>query len=1014
MPFIDLTTGIRPITQTPLNPKEHFQTLQEIQDLSGTESSDFYTFYEGMIAYVANNEYAYIWRERKVSETGISVMAQDYTYPSTPIVDGIDYSGRSFNFFVYSVKSFVDLHDVLDSTYYGKEGYAPIVTANPLLEGDYYLQLKKALTLADIYRANAPIDFGVSWVSGFVYDVFCSKYIINQLDYNLFASKRITLTNGDVTFNRIDLIILRLDLNLSNPIITVREGDPSGDPVEPTIDLTREVILSRRTVLANAVVDPTATIDLVFDENIEWTGTSSAGINFNDVSIAPFTGTKSVNIPETLANTFPRTIFWDRGSLTTYVRENNFIFSIINNVTSFRDTVFEFKLTNSVSGANFIKTVSLFEMQSYGFLIQSTDWHVINIPLSLFVVDNSGETQYDGISISFTNNNDINIDRVNIQGGVPVVTSPDIFVKEVLPGSGISIDSTDPERPIVSVIEPLERKTNDSFTGDRLKPVKTDLHGFMVEKDTNGYVGYDVANGNEGASAIAGFKARLSSPELYATPYIGMFVFSKTNAQANLREKTTVQSYGDRFDTVGQNGDYKILIGNSLGDLNIFNEAFQVQGVTGTITADMMTTAVLNAASGKELTTVEWILSKLLPMTFSNQIICNQANIATTLGATIDSTKEYFLDGVIDLGAVSIEVPAGGMNIKGYDFNISGLTSSEAAYTMFTSPIGGSGDILWKDFKIEVTGAGSQVLDIVSDTGNEAFEIDRINFNNCTSLGEIDNYRQGLETGTGRFGGTPNLILSGVWSGGFFIDASIVRGLTDGAYALYEAGTGFTMASRFRSNQNVDLNATVALLDFAPANFTNPSTLQLDKCLVTRNGVINAGDATLIPNISQTNLESIWQGNVGIQNTFVGGSLSLTVEVESVITTPGVFVDLLGTFVDSDLQHFDVPLNGQLRHLGNSPREFKVIFEGILVSTSGDELDLKVVVWDDSASGFVDYKITRRVVNNLQGGRDVAFYTIITNIILDKNDYVKLQVANVAATNNITAELNSDITVEER
>ena len=165
-----------------------------------------------------------------------------------------------------------------------------------------------------------------------------------------------------------------------------------------------------------------------------------------------------------------------------------------------------------------------------------------------------------------------------------------------------------------------------------------------------------------------------------------------------------------------------------------------------------------------------------------NRIIVKQASDF----GTIDSTKEYFLDGVVDMGAVSIEIPIGGINIKGYDFNSSGLTSSENTYKMFTSPIGGSGDVLWSDFKIEVTGTASQILDIVSDDGNKAFEITRINFNNCTSLGEIDNYRQGLEVGTGRFGGTPNLIFSGAWSGGYFIDSSIVRGLTDGAYSLYE------------------------------------------------------------------------------------------------------------------------------------------------------------------------------------------------------------------------------------
>ena len=248
------------------------------------------------------------------------------------------------------------------------------------------------------------------------------------------------------------------------------------------------------------------------------------------------------------------------------------------------------------------------------------------------------------------------------------------------------------------------------------------------------------------------------------------------------------------------------------------------------------------------------------------------------------------------MGATSIEIPSGGINIKGYDFNISGLTSSENSYTMFTSPVGGSGDILWSDFKIEVTGTSSQVLDVVADTGFEAFEIDRINFNDCTSLGEIDNYRQGLETGTGRFGGTPNLILSGAWIGGYFIETSIVRSLTDGSYSLYEEGTAFTMASRFRSNQNIDLNTTVAFFDFQPSNFTNPSTIQLDNCIVTRNGVIDAGDATTIPNIAQSDIASIWRGNVGVSNTFIGGSLGLSTEVATTITVAGTFVDLAGTF----------------------------------------------------------------------------------------------------------------------
>ena len=144
-----------------------------------------------------------------------------------------------------------------------------------------------------------------------------------------------------------------------------------------------------------------------------------------------------------------------------------------------------------------------------------------------------------------------------------------------------------------------------------------------------------------------------------------------------------------------------------------------------------------------------------------NRVIVTQANKDTTLGGTIDSTKEYFIDGIIDMGATEITVPSGGINIKGYDFNVSGLTSSENSYTMFTGA--NAGDVLFSDFKIEVDGTSSKVLDLTNGSGFNAFEIARINFNNCTSLGELNGYRQGLESGTGRFGGTPNLILSGTW-----------------------------------------------------------------------------------------------------------------------------------------------------------------------------------------------------------------------------------------------------------
>jgi hypothetical protein len=396
----------------------------------------------------------------------------------------------------------------------------------------------------------------------------------------------------------------------------------------------------------------------------------------------------------------------------------------------------------------------------------------------------------------------------------------------------------------------------------------------------------------------------------------------------------------------------------------------------------------------------------------SNRVVVTQAG---DLAGTLDSTKEYFIDGIVDMGSQTIIVPSGGLSIVGYNFDVSKLISSAANYSMFTSPAGGSGNLIGRDYAIEVTGSGSEVYILTSVTGFEAFEFARINYNDCESLGTITNYRQGLESGTGRFGGKPQLTLAGTWVGGYFIDSSIIRSLDDGAYSIFAAGTGFTMASRFRSNMNTDLPASASYLDFAPANFINPSILQLDGMIITRDGAFNSEDANLTPNISASDLVSDWTGNNGIGNTFEGGSIGVTTETTTTITTPNVFVDIAATlWTATDLQHFDNPAGGQLRHGGSTPREFKVIADFLLDSTSGDDLTLRVVRWDDSASTFITVLDQTREVNNFQGGRDLAFFNVNINTVLDTNDYIKLQVANVAATNNVTAEADSYYIVEAR
>jgi len=380
------------------------------------------------------------------------------------------------------------------------------------------------------------------------------------------------------------------------------------------------------------------------------------------------------------------------------------------------------------------------------------------------------------------------------------------------------------------------------------------------------------------------------------------------------------------------------------------------------------------------------------------------------LTGALSSSVVYIIDGSIDMGTTSITVPAGGLNLAGYSFDVSGLYSSADNYTMFVSPAGGSGNFLGQDYFVQVNGANSKVYDIVDSDFSHAFEFERINYSNCTSLGTIKNYRQGLEGGTGRFGGTPELTLAGNWLGGYRITTSIVRGLDNAMTGtLFKAGAGFQMASRFLTDINADLPPNCSLCDFAGSNFVLPSTVQIQGAIVT--GAANVGPT---PNLAAGELECDWRNNIGIDNTYVGGSTKVTTATLTPITAINTYYDVLGTFTASELQHFDAPASGQLRHLGTNPINYKVNLFFSVAGTAGNLISLKIVKWDDSASGFVDVVAQQKPVLNLTGGTDVAFFNVIKSVQLDQNDYIKIQVANNSGTADVTVQLESFYEITER
>ncbi|MDB4442332.1 hypothetical protein N9219_02815 [bacterium] len=396
---------------------------------------------------------------------------------------------------------------------------------------------------------------------------------------------------------------------------------------------------------------------------------------------------------------------------------------------------------------------------------------------------------------------------------------------------------------------------------------------------------------------------------------------------------------------------------------------------------------------------------------FENRVIVTKASDLEN----IDSTKEYFLDGIIDMGTTSLVVPTTGITLRGHSFDLSGLISSEdnAILIKSESAVIGSGNVLGADFYMSVTGAGAKVFELYDATGFNAFEFARINFIDCTSLGDIYDYRQGLEEGSGRFGGSPSLTLHGLWRGGYRVTTSIVRSLAGTmTEPLFKAGTLFQMNSRFLTDINCDLPTLAPFCDFITADFPNPSTVQIKGAIFSRDGAFDATDSNIFSNLDASDLACDWDGNIGIPNTFVGGESVTTAEVTTTISGANTITDLAGTYTASNLQHFDAPANGQLRHVGINPREYTVTFDFVMEGGANDDYKLHLYKFDGTSSSSV-YNMTR-VINNNQGGRDVAYFTGQTFVTLEQNQYVFWRVENLNDSSNCTLELDSAWSAKER
>lgn len=182
------------------------------------------------------------------------------------------------------------LGDVTDTDFIGKNGRVPVVNDENVLTLEPILgSLKEGL-----------LDGGiVQWTGiGYIFNISRAIARFTQVLLDSLTDSQVTLTTADPTNDRIDLFILQVGFDVNGIPISITPdkitGTPSGSPVKPQIDPSTQIELTQITVTASSTT-PTLTEEVIYDENIEWAGstTGTGTVAFNS-AVNPYQGSLSI------------------------------------------------------------------------------------------------------------------------------------------------------------------------------------------------------------------------------------------------------------------------------------------------------------------------------------------------------------------------------------------------------------------------------------------------------------------------------------------------------------------------------------------------------------------------------------------------------------------------------------------------------------------------------------------------------------------------------------------------
>jgi hypothetical protein len=316
---------------------------------------------------------------------------------------------------------------VLSGTYPNPGAGPPLITTSTACGGNLTGTFPNCFSLSPTpsYPANQTISgCGVEYVSGLVFTVGACTYTIAGSTFSSAITTE-TLATADPSNPRIDVI----GVDSTGSVFQIT-GTPAASPAEPSIDPSTQLGLIFVTVAAGATTPSNVAATLLYDENVEWTCSSTTHINCASTN-NPYHGSLDIEATAavlgnnfTLVKPAAGTVnLATQNTLTFYIRSKGVWPNANGNGSNGRRTLSLLWLNGSTQ----MGTPVVLNDGAFGFSSSNTtSYQQITIPVTLFGTGSSLVTTLKALVSGNGGTSSFGwyIDEVSLQSGAGMFTLP--------------------------------------------------------------------------------------------------------------------------------------------------------------------------------------------------------------------------------------------------------------------------------------------------------------------------------------------------------------------------------------------------------------------------------------------------------------------------------------------------------------------------------------------------------------------------------------------------------------